>query len=94
MRIKKHVKNIIGAAITASSLVCGSAIAEMTEYTGLISNTFTMDDGYTFATVGGTSAWYTGNNSAIATNLDNAKRLNQEITIYVDSTTSLIIAVQ
>lgn len=94
MKIKKHIKNILGVAFVLSGLASGSANAESISYTGLVSNTFTMYDDYTFATVAGHSGYYIGPNSAIATKLDNAKRLNQEITIYVDSTTGVITLVQ
>ena len=85
MKIKKHIKNIMGAAITVAALSSGSASAD--EFTGTIHWFSTADDGYTFVNVlptsGGTNrvAYYTGTNSAIATVIDNAKRLNQEVTV-------------
>lgn len=87
MKIKKHIKNIMGAAITTAALASGSANA--TNYTGSVVYFFTNDDGYTFINVGAPGGnvvgYYTGTNSAIATVIDNAKRLNQEITVNIDN---------
>ena len=99
MRIKNYLKSIIGAVITATALVSGAASAEITGYTGTVVNSLTGVGGYTFATVvtpagGGVSAYYYGNNSAIATILDNAKRLDQVVTVYVDNATRKITLVQ
>lgn len=98
MAIKKHIKNMTYITITASALVCGSVNAEITGYNGAVSNSFTGVDNYTFATIATpttpVSGYYIGNNSAIATILDNAKRLNQDITIYIDNATGRITHVQ
>lgn len=97
MGIKNHLKSIVGATFTASTLVVGSANAETTGYNGLVSNSFTGVDDYTFATIASQpsmSAYYRGDNTAIATILDNAKRLNQEVTVYIDDSTGRITHVQ
>lgn len=91
---KTHIKNIFGAAIAAFALVSGSVNAESLVYTGLVSNVFTMGDDYTFVTVGGGSGYYTGPNSAITTMIDNAKRHNQVVSVYIDGATSKITLVK
>lgn len=100
MRIKKNLKSIIGAAITATALVSGSAsAATFTNHTGCIVYAFSGDDGYTFVDVekaDGTHAlgYYIGTNSVIATIIDNAKRFNQDATVSIDNETYKILYVQ
>ena len=83
MKIKNHIKNIIGAAITVSALASGTAGAAT--LTGSVAWFSTSGDGYTFVNVltptGNAVAYYTGTNSAIATVIDNANRLNQDVTV-------------
>ena len=85
MKIKKQIKNIMGAAIATAALASGSASA--TTYTGSVAYFFTNEDGYTFVNVaapgGNVIAYYTRTNSAIATVIDNAKRLNQDVTVNI-----------
>ena len=89
MRIKKQIKNIIGAAITVSALASGSAGAQKMT-TGSVTWFSTERSGYTYINVRNSTgnniiAYYIGTNSAIATVVDNAKRLNQDITIVTDN---------
>ncbi len=89
MKIKKNNKNIMCAAIAATALVTGASSAAT--YTGSVEWFSTNDDGYTFVNVltptGNAIAYYTGTNSAIATVIDNANRLNQDVTIVTDDAT-------
>ena len=89
----------MGAAIAASALVSGAAgAATFTNHTGSVATSWTGADGYTFVGLntptGYRAAFYTGTNSAIATVLDNAKRLDQDATVSIDDITSRIIYVQ
>ena len=100
MKIKKYVKNIIGAALATAALVSGSAGASTwTTYTGSVAWFSTNDDGYTFVNVLDIDgynkiAYYTGTNSAIATVIDNASRLNQDVTVVVTTGTNQIFQVR
>ena len=87
MRIKNYLKGIIGAVIAATALVSGSVNAET--ITGSVHWLSTNGNGYTFVNIKRTNglhvvAYYTGTNSAIATVIDNAKRLNQNVTVVTD----------
>ena len=96
MKIKNHIKNIIGAAITVSALASGTAGAAT--LTGSVAWFSTNDDGYTFVNVltptGNAIAYYTGTNSAIATVIDNANRLNQDVTVVTNDATFQIVQVR
>ncbi len=97
MGTKKNIKSIIGAAITATALVSGSASAEMV--TGTIFWTATSSNGYTYVNILQASGspkfgYYTGTNSAIATILDNAKRFKQKVTVTIDDNTNKILVVR
>ena len=97
MRIKNYLKGIIGAVIAATALVSGSVNAET--ITGSVHWLSTNGNGYTFVNIKRTNglhvvAYYTGTNSAIATVIDNAKRLNQTVTVSIDNKTHRILYVQ
>lgn len=91
MKTKKHMKNIIGAAITATALVAGSAGAGT--LTGTVAGFFADGSGYTFVNIstptGNGIAYYTGTNSAIATILDNARRHSSTITVTTDASSQI-----
>ena len=99
MGIKNYLKRITGVAIAVTAIASGSAISKtFTSHTGSISYAFSFDDGYTFVDIkkaDGTYAkgYYFGSNSVIATIIDNAKRLNQDVTVRVDNETHRIIYV-
>ena len=93
MEINKYTKNIIAATITAVALysVPASAIEDIRTltHTGTVAWLQTHDDGYTFVNLnnsngGNVVGYYDGSNSAITTVLDNAKRLNQDVTIIME----------
>lgn len=99
MEINKYTKNIIGATITAIALYSASTSAnEYTPtfiHTGTVAWLQTHDDGYTFVNLNNSNGtnvigYYDGSNSAITTIIDNAKRLNQDVTIIIEKSWKII----
>ena len=89
MKMKLSLKSILSSAVIASSLVAGSASSAT--LTGKVAwfSTNGAAGNYTFVNVltptGNAVAYYIGDNTAIATVIDNAKRLNQSVTVVTDS---------
>ena len=97
MGIKKYLKSIIGTVIVATALVFGSASAgQFTNYTGRVGHFFMASAGYAVVIIEGSkvAGYHDGTNSAIATAIDNAKRLNQTITVSIDNKTYKILYVR
>ena len=103
MGIKNYLKSIIGTVIVVTVLVFGSASAttvqQPQQVTGTIIWATTSGSGYLFMSMLPESGipkfcYYTGTNSAIATIIDNAKRLNQKVTVVIDNNTNKLLLVR
>ena len=83
--------------IIATVLISGVASGEsLTSHTGRINHTFTGEDGITFINIAESPeltiiANYDGTDPAIVQVVDNAKRLNRDITVSLENQSNKII---
>lgn len=93
----KFTKNISRTIIIATILISGVASGEsLTSHTGKINHTFTGEDGITFINIEESPkltiiANYDEADPAISQIVDDAKRLNRNITVNLESRSNKII---